>query len=95
MDEIKLNASDLPVLSGVIKDLINWGKWQLYKVTLVGNPDIQYSLQNENGEYLLDKDGNPISVVSVGMNGLNYIGKCSFDGIPMPPKINLSFYETV
>lgn len=92
MEKIILKPGSLPQLPGAIKDLVNWREWHLYSVSYEGHPEIKYSLTNEEGEFLLDNEGSPISKIAKMPDGFEYLGECQFEGIPMPPTINMPQY---
>jgi hypothetical protein len=93
MNNKKLNANELPELAGAIKDLVNWGKWNLYEIQCKSNINAKYALSNEEGEYLLDINGKPLTKKK--SEEIEYISMCKFDGIPMPPTINMPSYVTI
>lgn len=81
-------ASDLPQISGVIKDVVNMGLWFLYEIHCDFNEDAKYALSTDKGEYLLDKEGNALSAVPKGEK-IEYINKITFTGIPAAPTVNM------
>jgi hypothetical protein len=89
----KLNASELPELIGVIKDLVNYGKWNLYEIHCKSNIDAKYALSNEEGEYIMDINGKPLGKKK--SDEIEYISMCKFDGMPMPPTIDISSYVNI
>ena len=81
-------ASELPQISGVIKDVVNMGLWFLYEIRCSFNEDAKYALSTDKNDYLLDKDGNVLSPLPKE-NEIDYINKITFTGIPSAPTINM------
>ena len=57
MESRTIPASELPQISGLIKDVINMGLWFLYDIHCKSNPDAKYALATDKNEFLLDKVG--------------------------------------
>lgn len=76
----KLNASELPELAKAVKVLVNWGKWNLYEIS------------NKEGEYLLGINGKTLAKKK--SEEIEYISMLKFDGISMPPTIDIPSYVT-
>ena len=94
MDTKTLPATDLPLLSGTIKDAINFGIWFLYEISYSPNPDAKYSLATSRGEFLLTQNGDVISPIpEKAGETLRYNCKITFTGIPSAPVINMPSYE--
>ena len=89
----KLNASEFPELIGVFKDLVNYGKWNLYEIHCKSNIDAKYALSNEEGEYIMDINGKPLGKKK--SEEIEYISICKFDGISMPPTISIPSYVNI
>lgn len=88
MENKTIPASELPQISGVIKDVINMGLWFLYEIYYDSNENAKYALATDKEEYLLDKDGNILSPTPKESN-IKYINKITFTGIPSAPTINM------
>lgn len=88
MENKTIPASELPQISGVIKDVVNMGLWFLYEIRCDFNEDAKYALSTDKGEYLLDKEGNALSAVPKGEK-IEYINKITFTGIPAAPTVNM------
>lgn len=80
-------ASELPQISGLIKDVVNMGLWFLY-IHCKSNPNAIYALATDKNEFLLDKDGNVLSPVPKD-EVLEYLNKITFSGIPAAPTVNM------
>lgn len=94
MDTKTLPATDLPKLSGTIKDAINFGLWFLYEISYAQNTDAKYSLSTSRGEFLLTQEGDVISPIPEDVRGeLKYNYKITFTGIPSAPVVNMPLYE--
>lgn len=94
MDTKTLPATDLPKLSGTIKDAINFGLWFLYEISYTGNPNARFSLSTSRGEFLLTQDGDVISPIpEEAVDELKYNCKVTFTGIPSAPVVNMPSYE--
>lgn len=96
MDQKTLPATDLPRLSGTVKDAINFGLWFLYEISYLPNSSAKYSLATSRGEFLLTQDGDIISRVPENVTqkenvnqDLTYISKITFSGIPSAPVVNM------
>ena len=89
----KLNASELPELAKVVKVLVNWGKWNLYEIHCKSNIDAKYALSNIESEYLLGINGKALAKKK--SEEIEYISMCKFDGISMPPTIDMSSYVNI
>lgn len=81
-------ASDLPQISGLIKDVINMGLWFLYEIRCDFNKEAKYALSTDKNDFLLDKDGNVLSPLPKDSK-IEYISKITFTGIPSAPTINM------
>lgn len=88
MENKKIPASDLPQISGLIKDVVNMGLWFLYSIRCASNEKAKYALATDKGEYLLDSEGNALSIVPKGEQ-IEYISKITFTGIPDAPTVNI------
>lgn len=88
MENKTIPASELPKISGLIKDVVNMGLWFLYEIHCDFNKDAKYALSTDKGEYLLDNDGNVLSAVPKGEK-IEYINKITFTGIPTAPTVNM------
>lgn len=93
MNNKKLNVSELPELVGAIKDLVNYGKWNLYEIHCKSDINAKYALSNEEDEYLLDMNGKPLAKKKP--EEIEYISMRKFDGIPMPPTIKMPSYINI
>lgn len=90
MDQKTLPATDLPCLSGTIKDAINFGLWFLYEISYSQNLDAKYSLATSRGEFLLTQEGDIISPIPENVTkDLTYLFKITFSGIPSAPVVNM------
>lgn len=94
MESKTLLASELPLLSGTIKDAINFGIWFLYEISDPHNPNANYSLSTSHGEFLLTHDGEVISMITEKA-GIDYKYKVTFTGIPSAPVVNMPTYENI
>ena len=88
MENRTIPASELPQISGLIKDVVNMGLWFLYGIRYESNENAKYALATARNEYLLDKDGNILSPVPKD-NDIEYLSKITFTGIPSAPTINM------
>lgn len=88
MENRTIPASELPQISGLIKDVVNMGLWFLYEIRCEFNENAKYALSTDKGEYLLDSEGNPISLVPKGEK-IEYVSKITFTGIPAAPTVNM------
>lgn len=88
MENKTIPATDLPQVSGLIKDVVNMGLWFLYDIRCKSNPKAKYALATDKAEFLLDKDGNILSPVPRD-EILEYTSKITFSGIPEAPKVNM------
>lgn len=52
MESRTIPASELPQISGLIKDVINMGLWFLYDIHCKSNPDAKYALATDKNEFL-------------------------------------------
>ena len=77
MESRTIPASELPQISGLIKDVINMGLWFLYDIHCKSNPDAKYALATDKNEFLLDNEV------------LEYLSKITFSGIPTAPTVNM------
>ena len=90
MDQKNLPATDLPKLSGTVKDAINFGIWFLYEIRYSQNSNAKYSLATSRGEFLLTQEGDIISLMPENIgDDLQYISKITFSGIPSAPLVNM------
>ena len=81
-------ASELPKISGLVKDVVNMGLWFLYDIRCESVPNAKYSLATDKGEYLLDSEGDVISPVPRD-KAPEYLGRITFSGIPAAPEVNI------
>lgn len=88
MESRTIPASELPQISGLIKDVVNMGLWFLYDIHCKSNPNAKYALATDKNEFLLDKDGNVLSPVPKD-EILEYLSKITFSGIPAAPTVNM------
>lgn len=88
MENRKISASELPQISGLIKDVVNMGLWFLYDIRCKSNEKAKYALSTDKGEFLLDSEGNALSLVPKGEN-IEYLSKITFTGIPSAPAVNI------
>lgn len=88
MENKTIPASELPQISGLIKDVINMGIWFLYEVRCKSNDAAIYLLSTDKNEFLLDKTGNILSPAPKD-NSIEYLSKITFTGIPSAPTINM------
>ena len=88
MKNREIPASELPKISGLIKDVVNMGLWFLYDIRCESNERAKYALSTDKGEFLLDSEGNAISIVPKGEN-IEYVSKITFTGIPAAPTVNI------
>ena len=96
MESKTLPATDLPKLSGMIKDAINFGLWFLYEISYARNPNAKYSLSTSRGEFLLTQEGDVISPIpEKAGDELKYDYKITFTGIPSAPVVNMPSYEHI
>ena len=86
-------ASELPELAKAVKVLVNWGKWNLYEIHCKSNINAKYALSNKEGEYLLDINGKPLAKKK--SDEIEYISMCKFDGISIPPTIDIPLYVNI
>ena len=93
MNNKKLNASELPELAKAVKVLVNWGKWNLYEIHCKSNINAKYALSNKEGEYLLDINGKTLAKKK--SEEIEYISMLKFDGISMPPTIDMPSYVNI
>ena len=93
MNNKKLNASELSELAKAVKVLVNWGKWNLYEIQCKSSINAKYALSNIECEYLLDINGKTLAKKK--SEEIEYISMCKFDGISMPPTIDMSSYITI
>ena len=85
-----LPATNLPLLSGSVKDAINFGIWFLYEITYTENLNAKYSLKTSKGEYLLTEEGDYISPIpEKASDKFKYLHKIIFSGIPQAPEVNM------
>ena len=90
MNEITLPATDLPRLSGTVKDAINFGLWFLYEISYSQNSSAKYSLATSKGEFLLTQDGDIIAPIPKNISKeLDYKSKITFSGITSAPVVNM------
>ena len=90
MDQKTLPATDLPRLSGTVKDAINFGLWFLYEISYSPNPSAKYSLATSRREFLLTQEGDIISPIPEDVTeDLKYLFKITFSGIPSAPVVNM------
>lgn len=92
MEKRTIPASELPKISGVVKDVVNMGLWFLYDIKCESVPEARYSLSTDKGEVLLDNDGNVISPIPKG-EVPEYKYMITFTGIPEAPAVNIPKYE--
>lgn len=88
MENKTIPASELPKISGLIKDVVNMGLWFLYEIHYSSNLNAKYALSTDKNDFLLDKDGNVLSPLPKDGN-IEYISKITFTGIPSAPTINM------
>lgn len=88
MENKTISASELPQISGLIKDVINMGLWFLYEIHYPSDDNAKYALSTDKNEYLLDKDGNVLSPIPKD-NKIEYLYKITFTGIPAAPTVNM------
>ena len=88
MENKTIPASELPQISGVIKDVVNMGLWFLYEIRCESNKNAKYTLSTDKNEFLLDKDGNILSPLPKE-DKIEYISKITFTGIPSVPTVNM------
>lgn len=93
MNNKKLNASELPELAKAVKVLANWGKWNLYEIQCKSSINAKYALSNKEGEYLLDINGKTLAKKK--SEEIEYISMCKFDGISIPPTIDMPSYVNI
>ena len=62
----KISSSELPNLPKEVKEIVNSGAWQLYKINV---PKEHYLLVTNEDVYILDSFGNLVS--KENKNGLN------------------------
>lgn len=88
MENKTIPASELPQISGVIKDVVNMGLWFLYEIRCESNKNAKYALSTDKNEFLLDKDGNILSPLPKE-DKIEYISEITFTGIPSVPTVNM------
>ena len=88
MENKTIPASELPQISGVIKDVVNMGLWFLYEIRCESNKNAKYALSTDKNEFLLDKDGNILSPLPKE-DKIEYISKITFTRIPSVPTVNM------
>lgn len=89
MESKTLPASSLPLLSGTIKDAINFGIWFLYEIEYAKNPSAKYSLSTSKGEFLLTQEGDIIAQILDNPEDVKHQSKITFSGIPSAPVVNM------
>lgn len=88
MENKTMSASELPQISGLIKDVVNMGMWFLYGIRCESVPTAKYALATDKNEYLLDEEGSVISP-SPKDGSVEYLSKITFTGIPTAPTVNM------
>lgn len=88
MENRKISASELPQISGLIKDVVNMGLWFLYGIRCKSNENAKYALATDKGEFLLDSEGNALSLVPKNEQ-IEYVSRITFTGIPEATTINM------
>ena len=73
MNEITLPATDLPRLSGTVKDAINFGLWFLYEISYSQNSSAKYSLATSKAveEFLKKYEITPKNQTEQSINNQN------------------------